>query len=710
MDQTGVADVRKDGAAGGRSRPAHEAAPQGPDGGADRRRPAREAAPVPFSRCTKGTDALRNAWGHVRDLAPDVVDVVDEWTTGARRRPGRKGQGDSQGLPQEPVRRKILNALLRGPAFKDMLSKFVGKPGSVVLTPVQVAVLNETLGREAQRIVRALDWAARLRALYENNGEIRRTSDRYFVNADNRFLRVNLTNTILEAVWGKAEEGGLVDLREASPEDQTTFLDRILVERTEAPQRANTAACRRILAEPGIRQRVEGEIDRLWEPAPTTRPATDAGLDDLTMKVAGARMMAENDDETLCQAIRCEHTPVDELLQAVVRQCGKDGSDVWELVRRSKPLRLTRDVERSSLRRRPAPQWDRLLRRSGRDRAADESEPRVKGPLREPPLDLGYVPRVLHVFNNTVSEDFPQDRLPEVLVDEARRCAHCTGLAWVQSRLVITMAALVVEFVLQETERVLSPRPDKDDVGQLLQWHPRSLVHRAVREQVLKERTAVQIAFRPARSASASMRQDGSVSWAAGERQLKDDKVKAFISRVASHAACSLWYQWHRYEFLGLEDKRDGFSVKTVQERIYFAVKQACIDAGKVLVPRPRSSLRQGPQGGGSSHPALPFIMKIQELRIDEPYASVYSLMRQYRNPEDGDDGPGTIPGRSRELRDDVPREALRLAERDAVDVKRGRVALELMGELDHLYDDPQVGPLLDGVDITDILDCLNRM
>lgn len=102
--------------------------------------------------------------------------------------------------------------------------------------------------------------------------------------------------------------------------------------------------------------------------------------------------------------------------------------------------------------------------------------------------------------------------------------------------------------------------------------------------------------------------------------------------------------------------------------------------------------------------------MKIQELRTDEPYASVYSLMRQYRNPEDGDDGPGTIPGRSRELRDDVPREALRLAGRDAVDVKRGRVALELMGELDRLYDDPQVGPLLDGVDITDILDCLNRM
>ena len=59
MDQTGVADVRKDGAAGGRSRPAHE------------------AAPVPFSRCTKGTDALRDAWGHVRDLAPDVV---NEWT------------------------------------------------------------------------------------------------------------------------------------------------------------------------------------------------------------------------------------------------------------------------------------------------------------------------------------------------------------------------------------------------------------------------------------------------------------------------------------------------------------------------------------------------------------------------------------------------------------------------------------------------------
>lgn len=707
MDQTGVADVRKDGAAGGRSRPAHEAAPQGPDGGADRRRPAREAAPVPFSRCTKGTDALRDAWGHVRDLAPDVV---DEWTTGARRRPGRKGQDGSQGLPQEPVRRKILNELLRGPAFKDVLSKFVGKPGSVVLTPVQVAVLDETLRREAQRIVRALDWATRLRALYENNGEIRRTSDRYFVNADNRFLRVNLTNTVLEAVWRKAEGGGLVDLREASPEDQTTFLDRILVERTEAAQRANTAACRRILAEPGIRQRVEGEIDRLWEPAPTTRPATDVGLDDLTMKVAGARMMAENDDETLCQAIRCEHTPVDELLQAVVRQCGKDGSDVWELVRRSKPLRLTRDVERSSLRRRPAPQWDRLPRRSGRDRAADEPEPRVKEPLREPPLDLGYVPRVLHVFNNVVSEDFLQDRLPEALVDEARRCAHCTGLAWVQSRLVITMAALVVEFVLQETERVLSPRPDKDDVGQLLQWHSRSLVHRAVREQMLKERTAVQIAFRPARSASASMCQDGTVSWAAGERQLKDDPVRDFMGKVASHAACSLWYQWHRYEFLGLEDKRDGFSVKTVQERIYFAVKQACIDAGKVLVPRPRSSLRQGPQGGGSAHRALPFIMKIQELRIDEPYASVYSLMRQYRNPEDGDDGPGTIPGRSRELRDDVPREALRLAERDAVDVKRGRVALELMGELDRLYEDPQVGPLLDGVDITDILDCLNRM
>lgn len=707
MDQTGVADVRKDGAAGGRSRPAHEAAPQGPDGGADRRRPAREAAPVPFSRCTKGTDALRDAWGHVRDLAPNVV---DEWTTGARRRPGRKGQDGSQGLPQEPVRRKILNELLRGPAFKDMLSKFVGKPGSVVLTPVQVAVLNETLGREAQRIVRTLDWAARLRALYENNGEIRRTSDRYFVNADNRFLRVNLTNTILEAVWKEAEGGGLVDLWEASPENQTAFLDRILVERTEAPQRANTAACRRILAEPGIRQRVEGEIDRLWEPAPTTRPATDAGLDDLTMKVAGARMMAENDDETLCQAIQCEHIPVDELLQAVVRQCGKDGSDVWALVRRSKPLGLTRDVERSSLRRRPAPQWDRLSRRSGRDRAADESEPRVKEPLREPPLDLGYVPRVLHVFNNAVSDDFHQDRLPEALVDEARRCAHCTGLAWVQSRLVITMAALVVEFVLQETERVLSPRPDKDDVGQLLQWRSRSLVHRAVREQMLKERTAVQIAFRPARSASASMCQDGTVSWAAGERQLKDDPVRTFISRVASHAACSLWYQWHRYEFLGLEDKRDGFSVKTVQERIYFAVKQACIDAGKVLRARPRSSLRQGPQGGGSTHRVLPFIMKIQELRTDEPYASVYSLMRQYRNPEDGDDGPGTIPGRSRELRDDVPREALRLAERDAVDVKRGRVALELMGELDRLYDDPQVGPLLDGVDITDILDCLNRM
>lgn len=707
MDQTGVADVRKDGAAGGRSRPAHEAAPQGPDGGADRRRPAREAAPVPFSRCTKGTDALRDAWGHVRDLAPNVV---DEWTTGARRRPGRKGQDGSQGLPQEPVRRKILNELLRGPAFKDMLSKFVGKPGSVVLTPVQVAVLNETLGREAQRIVRTLDWAARLRALYENNGEIRRTSDRYFVNADNRFLRVNLTNTVLEAVWKEAEGGGLVDLWEASPENQTAFLDRILVERTEAPQRANTAACRRILAEPGIRQRVEGEIDRLWEPAPTTRPATDAGLDDLTMKVAGARMMAENDDETLCQAIQCEHIPVDELLQAVVRQCGKDGSDVWALVRRSKPLGLTRDVERSSLRRRPAPQWDRLSRRSGRDRAADESEPRVKEPLREPPLDLGYVPRVLHVFNNAVSDDFHQDRLPEALVDEARRCAHCTGLAWVQSRLVITMAALVVEFVLQETERVLSPRPDKDDVGQLLQWRSRSLVHRAVREQMLKERTAVQIAFRPARSASASMRQDGTVSWAAGERQLKDDPVRAFVGRVASHAACSLWYQWHRYEFLGLEDKRDGFSVKTVQERIYFAVKQACIDAGKVLRARPRSSLRQGPQGGGSAHRALPFIMKIQELRTDEPYASVYSLMRQYRNPEDGDDGPGTIPGRSRELRDDVPREALRLAERDAVDVKRGRVALELMGELDRLYDDPQVGPLLDGVDITDILDCLNRM
>ena len=707
MDQTGVADVRKDGAAGGRSRPAHEAAPQGPDGGADRRRPAREAAPVPFSRCTKGTDALRDAWGHVRDLAPNVV---DEWTTGARRRPGRKGQDGSQGLPQEPVRRKILNELLRGPAFKDMLSKFVGKPGSVVLTPVQVAVLNETLGREAQRIVRTLDWAARLRALYENNGEIRRTSDRYFVNADNRFLRVNLTNTVLEAVWKEAEGGGLVDLWEASPENQTAFLDRILVERTEAPQRANTAACRRILAEPGIRQRVEGEIDRLWEPAPTTRPATDAGLDDLTMKVAGARMMAENDDETLCQAIQCEHIPVDELLQAVVRQCGKDGSDVWALVRRSKPLGLTRDVERSSLRRRPAPQWDRLPRRSGRDRAADESEPRVKEPLREPPLDLGYVPRVLHVFNNAVSDDFHQDRLPEALVDEARRCAHCTGLAWVQSRLVITMAALVVEFVLQETERVLSPRPDKDDVGQLLQWRSRSLVHRAVREQMLKERTAVQIAFRPARSASASMCQDGTVSWAAGERQLKDDPVRTFISRVASHAACSLWYQWHRYEFLGLEDKRDGFSVKTVQERIYFAVKQACIDAGKVLRARPRSSLRQGPQGGGSTHRVLPFIMKIQELRTDEPYASVYSLMRQYRNPEDGDDGPGTIPGRSRELRDDVPREALRLAERDAVDVKRGRVALELMGELDRLYDDPQVGPLLDGVDITDILDCLNRM
>lgn len=707
MDQTGVADVRKDGAAGGRSRPAHEAAPQGPGGGADRRRPAHEAAPVPFSRCTKGTDALRDAWGHVRDLAPNVV---DEWTTGARRRPGRKGQDGSQGLPQEPVRRKILNELLRGPAFKDMLSKFVGKPGSVVLTPVQVAVLNETLGREAQRIVRTLDWAARLRALYENNGEIRRTSDRYFVNADNRFLRVNLTNTVLEAVWKEAEGGGLVDIGEASPENQTAFLDRILVERTEAPQRANTAACRRILAEPGIRQRVEGEIDRLWEPAPTTRPATDAGLDDLTMKVAGARMMAENDDETLCQAIQCEHTPVDELLQAVVRQCGKDGSDVWALVRRSKPLGLTRDVERSSLRRRPAPQWDRLSRRSGRDRAADESEPRVKEPLREPPLDLGYVPRVLHVFNNAVSDDFPQDRLPEALVDEARRCAHCTGLAWVQSRLVITMAALVVEFVLQETERVLSPRPDKDDVGQLLQWHSRSLVHRAVREQMLKERTAVQIAFRPARSASASMCQDGTVSWAAGERQLKDDPVRTFISRVASHAACSLWYQWHRYEFLGLEDKRDCFSVETVQERIYFAVKQACIDAGKVLRTRPRSSLRQGPQGGGSTHRVLPFIMKIQELRTDEPYASVYSLMRQYRNPEDGDDGPGTIPGRSRELRDDVPREALRLAERDAVDVKRGRVALELMGELDRLYDDPQVGPLLDGVDITDILDCLNRM
>ena len=220
----------------------------------------------------------------------------------------------------------------------------------------------------------------------------------------------------------------------------------------------------------------------------------------------------------------------------------------------------------------------------------------------------------------------------------------------------------------------------------------------------------MQIAFRPARSASASMCQDGTVSWAAGERQLKDDKVKAFISRVASHAACSLWYQWHRYEFLGLEDKRDGFSVKTVQKRIYFAVKQACIDAGKVLRARPRSSLRQGPQGSGSAHPALPFIMKIQELRTDEPYAAVYSLMRQYRNPEDGDDGPGTIPGRSRELRDGVPREALRLAERDAVDVKRGRVALELMGGLDRLYDDPQVGPLLDGVDITDILDCLNRM
>ena len=665
------------------------------------------AAPVPFSRCTKGTDALRDAWGHVRDLAPNVV---DEWTTGARRRPGRKGQDGSQGLPQEPVRRKILNELLRGPAFKDMLSKFVGKPGSVVLTPVQVAVLNETLGREAQRIVRTLDWAARLRALYENNGEIRRTSDRYFVNADNRFLRVNLTNTVLEAVWKEAEGGGLVDLWEASPENQTAFLDRILVERTEAPQRANTAACRRILAEPGIRQRVEGEIDRLWEPAPTTRPATDAGLDDLTMKVAGARMMAENDDETLCQAIQCEHIPVDELLQAVVRQCGKDGSDVWALVRRSKPLGLTRDVERSSLRRRPAPQWDRLSRRSGRDRAADESEPRVKEPLREPPLDLGYVPRVLHVFNNAVSDDFHQDRLPEALVDEARRCAHCTGLAWVQSRLVITMAALVVEFVLQETERVLSPRPDKDDVGQLLQWRSRSLVHRAVREQMLKERTAVQIAFRPARSASASMCQDGTVSWAAGERQLKDDPVRDFMGKVASHAACSLWYQWHRYEFFGLEDKRDGFSVETVQERIYFAVKQACIDAGKVLRTRPRSSLRQGPQGGGSTHRVLPFIMKIQELRTDEPYASVYSLMRQYRNPEDGDDGPGTIPGRSRELRDDVPREALRLAERDAVDVKRGRVALELMGELDRLYDDPQVGPLLDGVDITDILDCLNRM
>jgi len=61
MDQTGVADVRKDGAAGGRSRPAHEAAPSA------------KATPVPSKTGAMAAGSVRSRTTSTHETAEDFI-------------------------------------------------------------------------------------------------------------------------------------------------------------------------------------------------------------------------------------------------------------------------------------------------------------------------------------------------------------------------------------------------------------------------------------------------------------------------------------------------------------------------------------------------------------------------------------------------------------------------------------------------------------
>lgn len=699
----------------------------------DRFRPDHEVADNPFSQCVEAHEVLRDAWEHVRALDQELVVI---WTVGGRRQRGRKGAVASRGLPQGPVRSTILRPLLDDPVLKHARNDLVSSPKDAVLSPEQVTPLKKVLECEAQRIVRALRWATDLRAMYEHSNELRNDFDQVFVGSDNKFKRARLTEAILRAVWSKVADDALPDLREVPPEDQEAkkkaVLNEILADQVTTAWRGDTAACRRVLSDPAMRRDIEEKIREGWAPAPQDEGApTDAAKEfgDLTACIAGARMRRDEDGEALTRVIQAEHEPVDERLRQMVSQCEQDGSDARRLARTCMTLGLSRRVEQSSFRRPPLPRWEGLARASERKGAADDpqqdaaqqgaaddlQQSAVEALLRQAPLDLDYVLRVLHVFKNKVSQEFTQDRLPEVLKGEARRCCHYTGLGWVQSRLMIVMGALVVELVLQEADRVLGAQgtggADREDPGPRSPWHPRSLVSQAVQAQVLKRGTAVRIALRPDRSAARRLDTGaGALESGMAERRGDDELVTNFVSSMTVQVARTLWYRWHRHEFLGEEDGRDGFSVEVVQKSIYYAVKQACIDASGALKRKEGSLRRWRPRGGRPLHPALSFIGKIQRLRADEPYASVYALMLQYMGSGDEADGPGTISGRNRELRDEVPQKPLRSGARRTSYARRATAALALREKLDFLSTNPQVGPMLNGVGIEDVLDCLDRM
>lgn len=344
---------------------------------------------------------LRSGWERVRAHDPELV---DRWT----QRPGRSGRpARGEGVPVAVLRKQLLPLLLAG-EFPDP-SALLNKSGYRSLNHDEARRLEEGIALGAPRIVaalrlvEALDEAAGRSWLWREcfSDRSRQWRNRKFVARARKGLAAG------QSLPSTREEAG-------------TLLEEILERESVRP---TLDMARRLLDEPEIAADLADRLRRSW------RPACDGVVGP---RAAAARALGRQLRELVglpfqAMDVAGRETDLPEMTErwrAMRASAGGADEPADRLLRdRTGALGLTRDAEASSM--------------SAPVRLRGKSESRA-------PLDWSFEERVASALRR-LPEDYRTTGLPDDLRGEAARCAHWMGLGRPDDRLVLLLAAVVVE-------------------------------------------------------------------------------------------------------------------------------------------------------------------------------------------------------------------------------------------------------------------------
>lgn len=346
-------------------------------------------------------EPLRSGWERVRAHDPELV---DRWT----QRPGRRGYpAHGEGVPAAVLRKQLLPLFLAG-EFPDT-SALLNKSGYRSLNHDEARRLEEGIAGGAPRIIAALRLVEALDEAAGRNWLWRECfSDRSRQWRNRKFVE-------------KARKGLAAGQPLPSTREEADALLEAILER-ESVRPTFDMACR-LLDDLEFAADLTERLNRSWRPACEGVAGPRAGA---------ARALGRQVRELVhlpFQAVDAAGREVDlpemaERWRAMRARAGGADEPADRLLRdRVGALGLTRDAEVSSI---SAPV---RLRGKGAGRA---------------PLDWSFEERVASVLRR-LPEDYRTADLSDDLRGEAARCAHWMGLDRPGDRLVLLLAAVVVE-------------------------------------------------------------------------------------------------------------------------------------------------------------------------------------------------------------------------------------------------------------------------